>query len=254
MRPNPKFPYLDHDGILPFAHRGGNRRAPENTMAAFADAAQQGFRFLETDVHASRDGAVFAFHDDSLLRMTGEDIAISTLDAADIATITVAGDHAIPRMGELLEVFPDCRFNIDAKAWPVVEPLAGLIRAHAVDASICIGAFSDARILKVCQLVGRPLCHSIGPREATRFRLAALMGLSAYFSAGCVQFPVNRKGISMVTPATVAHAHKLGLQVHAWTINDESTMHGLIDMGVDGIMTDDCALLKSVLIKRNKWA
>jgi glycerophosphoryl diester phosphodiesterase len=80
------------------------------------------------------------------------------------------------------------------------------------------------------------------------------MGLSAYFSAGCVQFPVNRKGISMVTPATVAHAHKLGLQVHAWTINDESTMHDLIDMGVDGIMTDDCALLKSVLIERNKWA
>ena len=254
MRPTPKFPYLEHDGILAFAHRGGNLRASENTMAAFSDAARQGYRFLETDVHASRDGVVFAFHDDNLLRMTGEDIAINALDAADIDSITVAGGHAIPRMEDLLEAFPECRFNIDAKAWPVVEPLGQLIRRTEVDDRICIGAFNDERIFKVRQLVGRSLCHSIGVRESSRFRLAARLGLNAYFTAGCVQFPVNRKGVSMVTPASVAHAHKLGLQVHAWTINDESTMHNLIDMGVDGIMTDDCALLKSVLIERNMWA
>ena len=254
MRPSAKFPYLEHDGVLAFAHRGGDRRAPENTIAAFADAAAQGYRYLETDVHVSRDGEVFAFHDDSLLRMTGEDIAISTLDAVDIETIKVVGDHAIPRMENLLEAFPECRFNIDAKAWPVVEPLADLIRGLGVDARVSIVAFSDARILKICQLVGRPICHSVGPREAARFRLAAWLGLNAYFSAGCVQLPVDVKGVGLITQASVAHAHKLGLQVHAWTINDESTMHNLIDMGVDGIMTDDCALLKSVLVERNMWA
>ena len=87
-----------------------------------------------------------------------------------------------------------------------------------------------------------------------RFRLAAWLGLNAYFSAGCVQLPVDVKGVDLITQASVAYAHKLGLQVHAWTINDESTMHNLIDMGVDGIMTDDCALLKSVLVERNMWA
>ena len=116
MRPTPKFPYLEHNGILAFAHRGGNLRASENTMAAFSDAARQGYRFLETDVHASRDGVVFAFHDDTLLRMTGEDVAINALDATDIDSITVAGGHAITRVENLFEAFPECRFNIDAKA------------------------------------------------------------------------------------------------------------------------------------------
>ena len=88
--------------------------------------------------------------------MTGEDIAINALDAADIDSITVAGGHAIPRMEDLLEAFPECRFNIDAKAWPVVEPLGQLIRRTEVDDRICIGAFNDERIFKVCQLVGRP--------------------------------------------------------------------------------------------------
>ena len=117
-----------------------------------------------------------------------------------------------------------------------MEPLGQLIRRTEVDDRICIGAFNDERIFKVCQLVGRPLCHSIGVRDLA-LSFGRMVGVERLFTAGCVQFPVNRKGVSMVTSASVAHAHKLGLQVHAWTINDESTMHNLIDMGVDGIMT-----------------
>ena len=163
---------------------------------------------------------VFAFHDDTLLRMTGEDIAINALDAADIDSITVAGGHAIPRMEDLLEAFPECRFNIDAKAWPVVEPLdnsSGALRSiteYAL-AHLMMSGFS-----RFASLLAGPCVTVSGYARSSRFRLAAWLGLNAYFTAGCVQFPVNRKGVSMVTPASVAHAHKLGLQVHAWTIND----------------------------------
>ena len=123
MRPKAEYAYLDHDGVLAFAHRGGDRVAPENTLAAFQDAVDQGYRYLETDVHASADGVVYAFHDDDLQRMVGEPVAISTLNSKQIDALRVEGGHAIPRMADLFEAFPDARFNIDAKAWPVVEPL-----------------------------------------------------------------------------------------------------------------------------------
>ncbi len=253
MRISGKFPYLQHDGVLAFAHRGGNRHAAENTMAAFADAIAQGYRYLETDVHVSKDGVVYAFHDDNLHRMVGEEVAISTLTAQEIDALKVHGDHQIPRMAELLESFPEVRFNIDAKAWPVVAPLANLIRHMQVQPRVCIGAFSDARITKVLQLVGENLCHSVGPRQATRFRLAAWLQIRVRFSAGCLQFPERQNGVRMVTKASLTHAHRLGLQMHVWTINDEAIMHRLLDMGVDGLMSDDCVLLKRVLQARNLW-
>ena len=252
MRAKAKFSYLAHDGVLAFAHRGGDRVAPENTMAAFQDAVGQGYRYLETDVHASKDGVVYAFHDDNLARMVGEDVAISTLTAAEIDRLRVHGAHHIPTMAELFETFPEARFNIDAKAWPVVEPLIGLINKTETQERICIGSFSDARIKAVVRGVG-DVCHSVGPLGGARFRFAAWGRLPLSYSAGALQFPVSEYGIPMVTKASIAYAHQRGLQVHVWTINDESTMHMLLDLGVDGLMTDDCALLKRVLQSRNLW-
>ncbi len=252
MRPKAEYAYLDHDGVLAFAHRGGDRVAPENTLAAFQDAVDQGYRYLETDVHASADGVVYAFHDDDLQRMVGEPVAISTLNSKQIDALRVEGGHAIPRMADLFEAFPDARFNIDAKAWPVVEPLCDLVQKTQTQERICIGSFSDGRIEKLVQQLPN-VCHSLGPKGALRFRSAALTRKPVSFTAGAAQLPVRQAGVPMVTKASVAYAHKCGMQVHVWTINSESTMHKLLDMGVDGIMTDDCALLKKVLLARNLW-
>lgn len=259
MRPTPKYDYLAHAGVLAFAHRGHNRgadAAPENTVAAFADAVGLGFRYLETDVHASKDGVVYAFHDDDLQRMApdleGECVAISTLTAKQIDALRLPGGHHIPRMAELFERFPETRFNIDAKAWPVVEPLIELLNKTQTQARCCIGSFSDKRIKAVLAGAG-DMCHSVGPRGAARFMAGAKARLPLSFTAGCLQFPVSQYGVTMVTRQTIAYAHKRGLQVHVWTINDESTMHELLDLGVDGLMSDDCALLKRVLEARNLW-
>ena len=249
-----KEPYLEHEGMLAFAHRGGDRVAPENTMAAFADAVAQGYRYLETDVHASLDGEVYAFHDNDLSRMVGMDVAINQLPAAEIDALTLSGGHKIPRMVALLDAFPEARFNIDAKSAAVTEPLARLINHTACHERVCIGAFSDARIEAVLRLSDKPLCHSVGPKRASQFMLSVWGGWRPRFNAACLQFPISRYGVAMVTPRSIAHAHRLGLQVHVWTINNESEMHRLLDIGVDGIMTDDCALLKKVLIERDFWA
>ena len=252
MSKKSSYQYLQHDGVLAFAHRGGDRVAPENTLAAFADAVGQGYRYLETDVHAAKDGVVYAFHDDDLTRMVGEDVAISTLTSKEIDALRLPGGHAIPRMADLFEAFPEARFNIDAKDWPVVEPLAALINQTQTHARICIGSFSDKRIAAVLKLTG-DVCHSVGPVGAARFRFAAFAHVPLSYRAGCLQFPVAQYGVDMVTKASVAYAHKRGLHVHVWTINDESQMHKLLDMGIDGLMTDDCALLKRVLQNRNLW-
>ena len=252
-RPVARYGYLDHAGVLAFAHRGGDRVAQENSLAAFADAVAQGYRYLETDVHASKDDVVYAFHDDNLQRMTGENLALADLTAREIDAVRLGDGHHIPRMAELLESFPQARFNIDAKSWAVVEPLAALINQMAVREKCCIGAFSDARIKAVRGLVAGDICHSVGPRQAVRFYIGARLKIPQYFSAGCLQFPKMHGKRQLVTPKTIAYAHRRGLQIHVWTINDEASINELLDMGVDGIMTDNCALLKKILQRRNLW-
>lgn len=245
--------YFQQSGVLAFAHRGGNDVAPENTQAAFVHAVKLGFRYLETDVHASADGVLFAFHDPDLTRLVGLPQTISTLAAAEIDALCLDGGHAIPRMEALLEAFPEAHFNIDAKANGACAPLIDLIEKTKCHDRICIGSFDDKRIQQICRSLSRPVCHSVGIKGAVRFWLGSTMRLPQRFSAACVQLPVERSGLRFLTPNRVAYAHRLGLQVHAWTINDESLMHNLLDMGVDGIMTDACGLLKKVLIERNLW-
>lgn len=252
MRPKPHYRFLDHDGVLAFAHRGGDRVAPENTMAAFEDAVAQGYRYLETDVHASKDGVVYAFHDDNLARMVGEDVAISTLSAQEIDALELQGGQHIPRMAELFEAFPEARFNIDAKDWPVVGPLAQLINTTRTHERVCIGSFSDARIKAVLNDTG-DICHTGGPKTVRRFFIGVKTYWPFRFSAGCLQVPMRHGDMEMATRKTIDYAHKRGLQLHVWTINDESTMNELLDLGVDGLMSDDCALLKRVLMSRGLW-
>ena len=123
-------PYLDWPGPIAFAHRGGASDAPENTMSAFAKAVALGYRYVETDVHASRDGVLFAFHDDDLQRTCGIDAKINELDAAEVAAVRIADDEHIPTLAELVTTWPNLRINIDCKADPAVDPLIEAIRSQ----------------------------------------------------------------------------------------------------------------------------
>ena len=239
--------------MLAFAHRGATDKAPENTMAGFQDAVDLGYRFLETDIQASRDGTAFVFHDDDLERLTGQSGKIADLGDLEIGRLRINGHHQIPKLSELFETFPDSMFNLDIKSWPAVEPMAKVISHSNMQRQVCIGAFSDARISAALRHLGPDTCHSIGISNSIRFYVAAQLGIKLRFTADCIQLPMRSYGVDLITQKTIDYAHKFGLKVHVWTINDALTIDRLIGMGVDGIMTDECDLLKSRLKAHDLW-
>lgn len=261
------FAYLDHPRPIAFAHRGGAVEFPENTPQAFEAALALGFRYLETDVHLTRDGVLVAFHDSRLDRVTDRSGAIADLSWDEVRKARVLGsaqrdgsggparqDGDIVRMEDLLEAFPAARFNIDPKADASVEPLVDLIRRTGCVDRVCVGAFSQRRLRDVRSGVGPNLCVSAGPREVAQLRLGSWGLPAGRVTAACAQVPVRIGAVPAADRRFVDHAHRLGLQVHVWTIDDPAEMHRLCDLGVDGIMTDKPSVLRAVLAERGEWA
>ena len=255
MPVNAAWPFLDWPGPLPFAHRGGASEAPENTMPAFAQAVELGYRYLETDVHVTADGVLVAFHDDKLDRVTDGAGRLADLPWSAVQRARVDGREPIPLLEDLLGTWPEVRVNIDPKHDSAVESLAAvLLRTNAVD-RVCVGAFSDRRIGRVRSLVGPNLCVSMGPRQ-----VAALTAVSrglpggSHVTAPCAQVPARQGRLPLVTQRFVDAAHARGIQVHVWTIDDPGEMTRLLDLGVDGLMTDRPVVLKELLQQRGEWS
>ena len=245
-------PFLDRRGPIAFAHRGGSLEAEENTMPAFERAVALGYGHVELDVHLTKDGEVVVHHDASLARVFGVDRLVSDLTMADLAGITSKGGATVPRFADVLSSFPDLKINIEAKSDEVVEPLAEVIRhADALD-RIGIGSFSASRTARARALLGPDLIWSPAHGGVARM-VAAGYGLPFRPEFRCIQVPVRWKGIPVVTPKFVRAAHQAGVQVHVWTVDDEAEMINLLDMGVDGLMTDRPTLLREVLIRRGEW-
>ena len=245
--------FLDHAGPLAFAHRGGAGDWPENTMPAFEHAVGLGYRYLETDVHATADGVLLAFHDDRLDRVTDRTGAIAALPFSVVAEARVDGREPNPLLEDLLGAFPDARVNIDPKHDDSVEPLIEVLERTAAVDRVCIGAFSDARLRTLRARLGPGLCTSMGPKEVARLRLDAISGRVHPTPTGCVQIPESFRGVTVTNAAVVRAAHRAGLQVHVWTVDDPAAMNRLLDLGVDGLMTDRPAALKEVLTARSQW-
>jgi glycerophosphoryl diester phosphodiesterase len=242
-----RYAFLDAPLPLAFAHRGANTAA-ENSMAAFASVVGLGYRYLETDVRATADGILLAFHDATLDRVTDRTGRVAELPYAEVARARIAGTEPIPLLVDLLDAWPDLRFNLDVKAGNAVRPLIELIHAQKVLDRVCVGSFSDARLAAVRAGLGPGLCTSMAPREVIRLRFGRHRG-----SAGCAQVPARLGRLPITDRRLVDAAHRRGLQLHVWTINDEAEMHRLLDLGVDGIMTDRADLLRAVLTSRGVW-
>ena len=251
-----RFAFLDHAGPLAFAHRGAHRLdgPGENTMAAFAAAVDLGYPYLETDVHLTADGVVVAFHDDHLDRVSDMTGAISDLTWDEVQRARVGpGGDPVPRLDEILTTWPDVRVNIDPKHDNVVDALARVLEAEGAVERVCCGSFSDKRLARLRTLVGPDLCTSLGPRGTGKLAAAAMGAPVRSLPAPCAQVPMEVKGRRLVTPRFVETAHRLGLQVHVWTIDDPAVMADLLDIGVDGVMTDDADALKQLLVARDVW-
>ena len=251
------YDFLEHDGLLAFAHRGGASSWPENTMPAFQGAIDLGYRYIETDVHATRDGVLLAFHDDVLDRVTDMRGKINEMDYAEVSKARVAGREPIPLLEEILAAWPDVKVNIDPKADEAIKPLIDVLNKKGVVDRVCVTSFSNRRTRLIREDLGRRLCTGIGPWSVTRLKFSTFSGpahrLWGGYDAGCAQLPVRQAGFELMVPALIDRAHEHGLQVHVWTIDDPEEMNRLIDLGVDGIMTDEPAILKAVLEKRGLW-
>ncbi|MEU0475407.1 glycerophosphodiester phosphodiesterase [Streptomyces olivaceus] len=249
-----RHPYLDHPGPLAFAHRGGAADGLENTLRQFRRAVGTGYRYIETDVHATRDGKLVAFHDATLDRVTDGAGGIADLRWEEVRHARVAGEEPVPLFQELLEALPGVRWNIDVKAEPALRPLLELIgRTNAWD-RVCVGSFSEARVVRAQRLAGARLATSYGIRGVLGLRLRSWgFPAAARRSAVAAQVPETQSGVPVVDRRFVQTAHARGLQVHVWTVNDPGRMHRLLDLGVDGIMTDHIDVLRKVMEDRGVW-
>ncbi|MDT0194923.1 MULTISPECIES: glycerophosphodiester phosphodiesterase [unclassified Arthrobacter] len=261
----PFFVHADADGSplpIAMAHRGFSREGLENSMAAFRAAVDLGYRYLETDVHTTADGVVFLFHDETLDRVTDGSGKVSELPAHRMAEVRIGGREPIPRFDELLVELPDVKLNVDVKDWNSVRSVAAGIEEHQVHHRVLLTSFSDRRRRAVLKLLSQPVAASAGVVSVGLFTVLGPLLPGPVFRWGmrrnlrgvhALQVPVRYGRVEVVTPGFVRRAHALGLVVHVWTVNDPGEMRRLLDMGVDGLVTDRADLLREVLMERGKW-
>jgi glycerophosphoryl diester phosphodiesterase len=242
-------PFLEWDGPIPFAHRGGASDVPENTMPAFQYAVDVGYRYVETDVQVTADGVLVAFHDNDLQRTCGRTGRISELPWSDVKTALVGGSAPIPLLDDLLGTWPELRVNVDCKSNTAMAALAACLRRTNSLDRVCIGAFDDRRLAKLRADLGSSLCTSLGPAGVAALRFGRPRSTAAF----AAQVPVKQGPLTVVDQRFVDKAHRLGVHVHVWTIDEPAEMHRLLDLGVDGIMTDRPLVLRQVFEERGVW-
>lgn len=216
------------------------------------------FSYVETDINTTADGVTVVFHDSTLDRVTDRNGVISQLPFSEVGQARIGGREPIATLREFVAALPTAMFNIDVKDQGSVVPLAALIEEWGLHERVCVASFSGKRRRQVLSRLSRPVASSPGKRH-----LAAYFFLSPWLPAPLTRFlmrqvdvlqiPRRHGNLELVTAASVRRAHKLGLAVHVWTIDDPREMHELFDLGVDGIMTDRADLLAEVMRQRGYW-
>lgn len=283
--------YLTTGRPVALAHRGLAPDGQENSMAAFDAAVAMGCQYVETDVHATSDGVVVAFHDETLDRVTDGTGVVSELPWETVRRARIVGGHPIPTLEELLTRHPALRVNVDLKSDGAVEPTVALVERLAAHDRVLLTSFDDRRRLRALSLLSRPVATSAGQTRtalmwaASRLLVAAAgIGLATRERAGgrfaaprrrvavwgqerarqvvaraargidAYQVPETFKGLRVVDEAFLAAAHGVGAHVHVWTVNERADMERLLDLGVDGLVTDRADLLLQLLREREELA
>ncbi|MGW4116052.1 glycerophosphodiester phosphodiesterase family protein [Actinosynnema sp. NPDC004786] len=251
-------PYLSGPHPRAFAHRGwhlDDLSGMENSLSAFRRAAREGYRYLETDVHATSDGVVVVHHDALLDRTTDATGPLAGQPWSAVRRAKVGGREAVCRLADLLEELPDAMVNIDVKADSAVEPVLEVLRRADALGRVCLASFSERRLAELRRRGGPGLLTSMGPRSAGALWAAGRVPLVGLPVRGAVaQVPVRQGRLLVVDGRFVRAAHRRGLEVHVWTVDEEAEMRRLLDLGVDGLVTDRPDRLRDVLVEREVWA
>lgn len=243
-----RHPYLDAPGPVAFAHRGHADGVAENSAEAVDAAVSLGYRYVETDVQATRDGVAVLFHDERTDRLLGQPGRIADHEWSDLRSRRLIGGGRIARLDAVLSDHPRLRLNIDAKTDNVVRPMGDAV-GGALD-RICAASFDPRRTRALRDRFGPALCWSAAKAGIARIWAGGWGVPIGERAAPCLQVPPTWNGIPVVTARFLAAAHRRGAAVHVWTVNDPDEMHALLDLGVDGLMTDDAPVLKDVMTSR----
>ena len=229
----------------------------ENSLSAFRRAVREGYRYLETDVHATSDGVVVVHHDAVLDRTTDRSGPIARQPWQVVRTAKIGGREPVSRLEDLLEELPDALLNIDVKASRAVQPLVDTLRRTNAYGRVCVASFSEARLERVRRAAGDGLLTSMGTKAIARLWAAGRLPAFVRSRRGhqrIAQVPVRQGRLTVVDKRLIEAARRRGIEVHVWTIDEPDQMHELLDLGVDGIMTDKPGVLREVLLSRGLWA
>lgn len=235
-------------------------------MEAFSGAVDLGFKHLETDIHITRDGVPVCIHDDTVDRTTDGIGDVSNLAFDELQELDAGYRHGgrdgyafrgkgltVPSLEEVLDTFPDVNLVVDMKIDGCADPLAGLLDRLDAHERLIVGSFSDERIDVFRDASTGRVATSTGTAQSRMWVLASRVGRGVKGEAKALQLPTQIRGVTVVDEKLVQAAHEDGLQVHVWTVNDRAEMERLLDIGVDGVITDRPDVLKELLIERGEW-
>ena len=236
-------------------------------MASFAAAAESGVPYIELDVHMTRDGAVVVCHDDNLMRTCRRGGVIREMTCAEVAAADAgwaftadggvshpfrAHGVTVPRLSEVLTAFPKIRFIVEIKqtAPSLVAPLLEAIERSGMRRMVLVASEHQPPLDEIRRLAP-DLPTNFSYLEGGGFFQALASRAGNYYPAGAaLQIPPRYESWDLITPDSIDFAHRLGVEVHVWTVNEEAEMDRLLDLGVDGIISDNPRLLMAVLRRR----
>lgn len=229
-------------------------------MLAFQGAVDLGIRYLETDLHASADGILVCFHDDTLDRTTDATGPVTRRTLAELKWLDAGFRHGplagfpfrangvtIPTLEEVMTAFPDSLFTLDLKQSGIERLLADLIKRLGAEDRVIVGSFKDSRIARFRRLAGRRVATSAGPWETRSLWLAGRLNRTLPIPADALQVPSTYGNTTVVDHRFVAAAHRAGKQVHVWTVNEPDEMRALLAIGVDALISDRPDVVQQVL-------
>jgi glycerophosphoryl diester phosphodiesterase len=249
-------PFLDATTPLLFAHRGGGKLWPENTLAAFEGALALGITFLETDVHLTRDGVLVAHHDRDVDRTTNGAGAIRDLRYLEVSRLDAGYRFSedgrafpwrnrgltIPRLVDVFALSKRARLNVEIKpkGRAVVRKLWELVDGHGFHDRILVAAENDPQVRRFRRCSGGRVATGSGLHESLKFWAASRIGVERLLRPpfDALQVPATYKGLTVVDRKLISAAHGAGIQVHVWTVDDPPEMRRLLNLGVDGLMSD----------------
>jgi len=245
--------FLDHPRPAAFAHRGGAAHNPENSWPAFEYAVKLGYAYLETDARATSDGVLLAFHDRTLDRVTDASGPVAGMPFSQVGAARIGGQEPIPLIEDLLGTWPELRFNIDLKDAGSITAVARVLRRTQAWDRVCVTSFSGRRLREAIGTLDRPVCMAVTPAAIAAVRYAGVPGRAlaarlARSGAQCAQVPRQ-----IATREFIRRAQALGLHVHVWTLNTREAIERALDLGADGVMTDQIGLLRDILTERGQW-